>query len=107
KVRKDKQGIIACIQPEYSAPAVLVFAQIKTKDCWRMQMNKTVIYSAPEGAVGSKDYRVRVRAGDEAWQELFVYEVQVDMHDVRKASMAYFDREGIAEIEIECLYTEI
>ncbi|WP_055107370.1 glycosyl hydrolase family 28 protein [Paenibacillus ihumii] len=70
-------------------------------------MNKTVIYSAPEGAVGSKDYRVRVRAGDEAWQELFVYEVQVDMHDVRKASMAYFDREGIAEIEIECLYTEI
>lgn len=70
-------------------------------------MNKTVIYSAPEGAVGSKDYRVRVRAKDGDWEELFLYEVKVDMHHVRQASMAYFDREGIAEVEIECLFAKI
>lgn len=70
-------------------------------------MNQTVIYSAPDGAVGTKDYRVRVREIEGSWKELFVYEVKVDMHNVRKASMAYFDMEGVVEVEIECLYTKI
>lgn len=29
------------------------------------------------------------------------------MHEVRPASMAYFDLEGTVEVEVTCLYTEI
>ncbi|SFF08940.1 Glycosyl hydrolases family 28 [Paenibacillus algorifonticola] len=70
-------------------------------------MSQTIIYPAPEGAIGSDNYRVRVRPIGGGWQELFVYEVKVDMHNVRKASMAYFDMEGTVEVEIDCCFTPI
>lgn len=66
-------------------------------------MNKAVIYEAPKGAVGRDDVAVRVRVPGGEWQELFVYEVKVDMHEVRTASMAYFDMEGRVEVQVESL----
>ena len=63
--------------------------------------NRVKIYPVPDGAVLQEDYCLRVRpAGTEAWQELKAYRVKVDMHDVRNASMAYFDFSGRVEVEI-------
>lgn len=63
------------------------------------------IYPVPKGAVLQKDYRLRVRSvGSEVWHELPAYRVKVDMHDVRNASMAYFDFSGSVEVEITFPY---
>lgn len=63
--------------------------------------NKVVIYPAPEGAALQRDYNVRVRPlGEEEWQQVACYQVKVDAHEVRTASMAYFDFQGAVEVEI-------
>lgn len=64
-------------------------------------MNRVKIYPVPAGAVLQEDYCLRVRpVGTDAWQELKTYRVKVNMHDVRSASMAYFDFSGRVEVEI-------
>ncbi|MGN7760273.1 glycosyl hydrolase family 28 protein [Paenibacillus sp. 22594] len=70
-------------------------------------MNQLQVYEAPKNIPGRQDYQVKVRKPGEAWQTLFIYEVKVDMHEVRPASMAFFDFEGEADVEITCLYTRI
>lgn len=70
-------------------------------------MNYLQVYEAPKNIPGREDYKVRVRQPEGEWHNVFVYEVQVDMHQVRPASMAFFDLEGAAEVEISCLYTEV
>ncbi|OKP88289.1 hypothetical protein A3844_07905 [Paenibacillus helianthi] len=70
-------------------------------------MNQLQVYEAPKDIPGRQDYQVKVRNPGEAWQTLFIYEVKVDMHEVRPASMAFFDFEGEADVEITCLYTRI
>ncbi len=62
--------------------------------------NRLIVYPAPEGAVGNSDYTVRVRQDQGEWRPLFCYNVKVDMHDVRNASMVYFDCAGAVEIEV-------
>lgn len=63
--------------------------------------NRVKVYPVPNGAVLQEDYCLRVRpVGTEVWQELKAYRVRVDMHDVRNASMAYFDFSGRVEVEI-------
>ncbi|MGF7030812.1 hypothetical protein J2T17_001718 [Paenibacillus mucilaginosus] len=59
-----------------------------------------ITYPAPAGAVRNPDYTVRVRTAQEEWQELFTYNVKVDMHHVRNASMVYFDCSGQVEMEV-------
>lgn len=67
----------------------------------REEGNRLRIYPVPRGAVLQEDYCLRVRSvGTEDWQELKAYRVKVDMHDVRQASMAYFDFTGRVEVEI-------
>lgn len=70
-------------------------------------MNQLQVYEAPKDIPGRQDYQVKVRNPGEAWQTLFIYEVKVDMHEVRPASMAFFDFEGEADVEITCLYSRI
>lgn len=66
-------------------------------------MGTIINYPTAEGAVLQKDFRVRVRAaGQEEWQEVSCYQVKVDMHEVRAASMAYFDFSGEVDVEITC-----
>ncbi|WP_199616033.1 glycosyl hydrolase family 28 protein [Paenibacillus alkalitolerans] len=62
--------------------------------------NRLITYPAPEGAKGNSDFTVRVRQGQGEWQQLFSYNVRVDMHDVRNASMVYFDCSGAVEVEV-------
>lgn len=67
----------------------------------KQEENQLCIYPVPRGAVLQEDYCLRVRSvGDEDWRELKAYRVKVDMHDVRQASMAYFDFRGKVEVEI-------
>lgn len=70
-------------------------------------MDDLQVYKAPKDIPGREDYKVRVRQPEGEWHSLFIYEVKVDMHEVRLASMAYFDLEGTVEVEVTCLYTEI
>lgn len=66
-------------------------------------MSQLIVYDAPNGAVGIDDFKVSVRIPGEQWQDVFVYEVKVDMHHVRKASMVYFDMQGPVEVRVQCL----
>lgn len=64
-------------------------------------VNRVKIYPVPDGAVLQEDYCLRVRpVGAGEWQEIKTYSVKVDMHDVRRASMTYFDFDGSVEVEI-------
>lgn len=65
------------------------------------ETDRLALYPVPDGAKLRKDFQVFVRLrGEESWNELSCYEVKVDMHDIREASMAYFDFRGHAEIKI-------
>jgi len=64
-------------------------------------MSLLKVWEAPKGAVGRDDFDVSVRIPGGSWQPLFVYEAKVDMHNVRQASMVYFDMEGTVEIRVE------
>ncbi|MBO1515312.1 glycosyl hydrolase family 28 protein [Metabacillus bambusae] len=63
-------------------------------------------FPAPKEAVCNNDFSVRVREVGGEWKQLSIYEVKVDMHNVRKASMVQFDMEGIIEVEITCNNTD-
>ncbi|MGO4371104.1 hypothetical protein AB4Z21_09935 [Paenibacillus sp. MCAF20] len=63
-------------------------------------MNQLIVYDAPKGAASNDDFMVSVRVPGGEWQELFVYEAKVDMHNVRRASMVYFDMDGTVEVAI-------
>lgn len=70
--------------------------------------NQVVVYPVPDGAVVQEDYILKVRPiGSEKWQQVGIYQVKVDMHDVRDSSMAYFDFKGRVEVEITfpCFYS--
>ncbi|WP_145022355.1 glycosyl hydrolase family 28 protein [Paenibacillus sp. Y412MC10] len=62
--------------------------------------HRLITYPAPSEAVGNPDFTVRIRQGQGEWQPLFSYNVKVDMHDVRNASMVYFDCSGPVEVEV-------
>ncbi len=63
--------------------------------------NQIRVYPVPQSASLQRDFCLRVRpVGEERWQEVPIFQVKVDMHDVREASMAYFDFTGKAEVEI-------
>ncbi|RIX51403.1 hypothetical protein D3P08_15905 [Paenibacillus nanensis] len=62
--------------------------------------SELVVYSAPEGAVRNPDFTVKARVPGGEWRELFPYLVRVDMHDVREASMAALDLQGLVEVEV-------
>jgi hypothetical protein len=63
--------------------------------------NHITVYDAPKNAIGNGDCSVSVRVSGQPWQQLFVYDVKVDMHQVRHASMVYFDMAGEVELRVE------
>lgn len=66
-----------------------------------MRDDHLMVYPIPEGIAVRKDFRVFVRQqGTQDWKEAACYEVEVDMHEVRKASMASFDFLGKVDIKI-------
>lgn len=66
-----------------------------------MEKRSIRIYPIPDGIATKNDFTIYVRLdGTKQWNEIACYEVKVDMHDVRRASMAYFDFEGKVNIKI-------
>ncbi|MDQ0169250.1 glycosyl hydrolase family 28 protein [Paenibacillus tundrae] len=61
---------------------------------------EVVVYPAPIGAVVNSDFTVKVRKPHGEWHPLSSYNVKVDMHDVRNASMVTFDCNGPVELHI-------
>jgi hypothetical protein len=66
-------------------------------------------YPAPASAVLNKDFTVKVRQNNKAWQSLPVYVVLVDQvignrHSTENASMCYFDFSG--EVEVAVTYNK-
>ncbi len=81
---------------------------MKTKIIFLLLSFCTIMYSqiithvVPEGVIHNNDFDVMVRKQGGEWIDLFEYQVQVDMHDVRNASMVNFD--FIGEIELQIKY---
>ena len=66
-----------------------------------MKKDNLNIYPVPDGIAVRDDFTVYVRLdGEEQWHEAVCYEVKVDMHDVRRASMVYFDFNGKVNVKI-------
>ena len=63
-------------------------------------ISKLITYTAPQGVPANNDFIVKVRTANGEWQQLFTYLVRVDMHNVREASMASFDFNGSALVEV-------
>ena len=62
-----------------------------------------ITYSAPQGVIYSQhndDFTVKVRKPGGEWQDLFEYNVQVDMDKPQDASMVYFDHSGPVEVAV-------
>lgn len=53
------------------------------------------------GMPHNDDYTVRVRVPGEEWQDLFEYNVQVDMDKVQNASMVQFDMASAVEVMVK------
>ncbi|HIY58384.1 MAG TPA: hypothetical protein H9829_09360 [Candidatus Tetragenococcus pullicola] len=64
-------------------------------------MNQLQTYAIPNEIPKQEDYLLRMRpVGSDKWEKIEAYQVKVDMHDVREASMIYFDFQGAVELEI-------
>lgn len=69
----------------------------------RLYAQELIIYPVPAGVLYSQhndDYTVRVRKPGGPWQDLFEYNVQVDLDKVRDASMVFFDFSGTVEVAV-------
>ncbi len=80
-----------------SAGGVLALAFVLSMAAARAEI---VQFSVPAGIVHNDDFAVKVRAPGGAWQELFEYAAQVDMRNVRTASMVTFDFTGAVEVSV-------
>jgi hypothetical protein len=58
------------------------------------------VYPAPQDIASNDSFTVKVRAPEGEWQELFCYHVQVDMHNPRPSSTAYFDFAGRVDVSV-------
>ncbi|HTN19724.1 MAG TPA: glycosyl hydrolase family 28 protein [Pelobium sp.] len=79
---------------------VAVLGSIFT-DCALAQ--NLVTYPAPAGIMYSQhndDFAVRVRKPGGTWQDLFEYNVKVDLDKPQDASMVYFDFSGTVELAV-------
>ncbi|HEX8461881.1 MAG TPA: glycosyl hydrolase family 28 protein [Segetibacter sp.] len=62
-----------------------------------------ITYPAPAGVIYTQhkdDYTVRVRKAGGNWQDLFEYNVKVDLDKPQDASMVYFDFSGSVEVAV-------
>jgi hypothetical protein len=65
-----------------------------------LNAQELVTYPAPDSIPHNNDFSVKVRIPGGQWNELFEYEAQVDMHNVRNTSMVYFDFSGKVEVSV-------
>ncbi|MBN1855062.1 MAG: hypothetical protein JW829_20175 [Pirellulales bacterium] len=66
-----------------------------------------LVYPAPESLASNDSFTVKVRMPENEWRRLFCYDVQVDMHNPRSSSMAYFDFTGPIEVSVTYNHGEV
>lgn len=67
--------------------------------------NHLITYNAPSGVELSGTYTVKARpvgTGEDGWQNVDVYRVQVMSNGTRQAGMAYFDCDVPIEVQVTC-----
>jgi hypothetical protein len=84
--------------------AVLIFTSTY---CQCLEAQKLVIFPTVEGLVHNNGFAVKVRTHGGQWQELYEYQVLVDMHQIRKSSMVYFDFIDSVEVSVISLNKKI
>ena len=65
--------------------------------------NALVTYPEPPEVMyqdHNNDFTVKVRTPGGQWQDLYEYDVKVDLHKPQDASMAYFDFAGKVEVSV-------
>lgn len=68
---------------------------------WRTTAQQLITYPVPQAVVYSMhndDYTVKVRKPGGEWQDLYEYNVKVDLDKPQDASMVYFDFSGSVEV---------
>ena len=66
--------------------------------------NQIQAYAAPQQvrySLHNDDYTVRVRIPGGVWQDLFEYDVKVDLDNPQDASMVYFNFDGTVEVAVQ------
>ena len=58
------------------------------------------VYPAPGGVVLNDSFSVKVRVPGNAWQDLAIYDVRVNLFKLSQAAFAYFDFAGKAEVQV-------
>lgn len=79
-----------------------ILALLLTLYCAGLQAQlKTYPHTLNTGMKHNDDYTVRVRVPGGEWQDLFEYNVQVDMDDIQDASMVQFDMGSAVEVMVK------
>ncbi|SHM50029.1 Glycosyl hydrolases family 28 [Chitinophaga jiangningensis] len=72
--------------------------------CFTAKAQQLVTYPAPKAVVygmHNDDYTVKVRQQGGEWQDLYEYNVKVDLDKPQDASMVYFDFSGTVEVFVQ------
>lgn len=67
---------------------------------FNLNAQKLITFPASDSIPHNDDFTVKVRLAGEKWQDLYEYEALVDMHNVTKSSMVYFDFKGTVEFAV-------
>jgi polygalacturonase len=81
----------------------LIFLILLVKFSSYCKGQELITYPAPAGVMYSQhndDYTVNVRKQGGEWQDLFEYNVKVDLDKPQDASMVYFDFSGFVEVAV-------
>jgi hypothetical protein len=65
-----------------------------------MNAQELITFPEPDSIPHNDDYTVKARIPGGQWQNLFEYQAQVDMHNVRNTSMVNFDFSGKVDISV-------
>jgi len=67
---------------------------------FNLNAQKLITFPVSDSIPHNNDFTVKVRIAGGQWQDLYEYEALVDMHNVTKSSMVYFDFKGTVEFSI-------
>ncbi len=104
-IGKRIASLLAAVSMAAALIPISVSASPQIPNAVSAKDERLITYTAPDGVEISGTYTVKARplgAGDDAWQDVDVYRVQVMSNGTRKAGMAYFDCTGPTEVQVTC-----
>lgn len=82
---------------------IYLFGLLANLVAFKVSAQELITYPAPQGIIYSQhndDFTVKVRKPGGEWQDLFEYQVKVDLDKPQDASMVYFDFSGQVEVAV-------